>query len=66
MDVVSEAEWAQALEDIRAEEKRATRAADALAAKRRRLPAVAIDKPYRFRDRTARWGCATCSRAAGN
>ena len=33
---------------MRAEEKRATRARDALAAKRRRLPAVAIDKPYRF------------------
>ena len=48
MNVVSETEWAQALEDIRAEEKRATRAADALAAKRRRLPAVAIDTPYRF------------------
>jgi len=48
MDVVSETQWAQALEDIRAEEKRATRAADALAAKRRRLPAVAIDTPYRF------------------
>ena len=48
MNVVSETEWEQALEDIRAEEKRATRAADALAAKRRRLPAVAVDKPYRF------------------
>ncbi len=48
MNVVSETEWERALEDIRAEEKRATRAADALAAKRRRLPAVAVDKPYRF------------------
>jgi predicted dithiol-disulfide oxidoreductase (DUF899 family) len=48
MDVVSETEWAQSLEDIRAEEKRNTRAAAALAAKRRRLPAVALDKSYRF------------------
>ncbi len=48
MDVVSEREWAQALEEIRAEEKQATRAGDALAAKRRRLPAVAFEKPYRF------------------
>lgn len=48
MDVVSEAEWAQALEEIRREEKQATRVADALAAKRRRLPGVAFDKPYRF------------------
>jgi predicted dithiol-disulfide oxidoreductase (DUF899 family) len=46
--VVSETQWAQALEEIRADEKRATRASDALAARRRRLPAVAIDKPYHF------------------
>jgi predicted dithiol-disulfide oxidoreductase (DUF899 family) len=48
VDIVSQTEWAHALEDLRTEEKRATRAADALAAKRRRLPAVAVDKPYRF------------------
>jgi len=48
MEVVSQAEWTQALEGLRAEEKRATRNSDALAAKRRRLPAVAFDKPYRF------------------
>ncbi|HTU96292.1 MAG TPA: DUF899 domain-containing protein [Solirubrobacteraceae bacterium] len=48
MDVVSEMEWKDALNEIRAEEKRLTRAHDALAAKRRRLPAVAIDTPYRF------------------
>jgi predicted dithiol-disulfide oxidoreductase (DUF899 family) len=48
MEVVSQAEWTQALQDIRAEEKQATSAADALAAKRRRLPAVAFDTPYRF------------------
>jgi predicted dithiol-disulfide oxidoreductase (DUF899 family) len=48
MNIVSETEWAEALQQIRAEEKAATRAADALAAKRRRLPGVAIDKPYRF------------------
>lgn len=33
MDVVSETEWAQALWELRAEEKQATRARDALAAK---------------------------------
>ncbi len=49
MDVVSETEWTQALQDVRAEEKLATRAAQALAAKRRQLPAVAFDTPYRFR-----------------
>ncbi len=46
--VVSHDEWQQALNDIRAEEKRETRRRDALAARRRRLPAEAIDKPYRF------------------
>lgn len=48
MDVVSETEWAEALAEVRAVEKQATRAADALAAKRRRLPAMEIGKPYRF------------------
>ena len=48
MEIVSDRQWAEALEELRVEEKRATRAADALAAKRRRLPAVAVEKPYRF------------------
>jgi predicted dithiol-disulfide oxidoreductase (DUF899 family) len=47
-EVVSGTQWKQALDEIRAEEKRHTRERDALAAKRRRLPAVEIDKPYRF------------------
>jgi predicted dithiol-disulfide oxidoreductase (DUF899 family) len=47
-DVVSETEWAEAIQQIRAEEKRAMRAGDALAARRRRLPAVAIEKDYRL------------------
>jgi predicted dithiol-disulfide oxidoreductase (DUF899 family) len=46
--VVSPVQWQRALDEIRAEEKRATRERDALAARRRRLPAVAIDKPYVF------------------
>lgn len=48
MNVVSDTEWTEALQEIRAQEKRATRAAAALAAKRRRLPGVAFDTPYRF------------------
>src|ERR1700744_1861698 len=48
MDVVSNTEWQQALTQLRVQEKDATRAADALAAKRRRLPAVAFDTSYRF------------------
>jgi predicted dithiol-disulfide oxidoreductase (DUF899 family) len=50
--VVSEDEWRDALERLRAEEKAATRARDALAAKRRRLPMVRIEKDGTFLDLT--------------
>ena len=46
--VVSETEWQAARDALLAEEKEATRARDALAAKRRRLPIVRIDKGYVF------------------
>jgi predicted dithiol-disulfide oxidoreductase (DUF899 family) len=46
--VVSEAEWQAPLEALRAKEKDATRARDALAAERRRLPRVRIEKDYVF------------------
>jgi predicted dithiol-disulfide oxidoreductase (DUF899 family) len=46
--VVSPAEWQAARETLLAEEKEATRARDALAARRRRLPVVRIDKDYAF------------------
>jgi len=46
--VVSETEWQAAREALLAEEKEGTRARDALAAKRRRLPMVRIDKGYVF------------------
>jgi predicted dithiol-disulfide oxidoreductase (DUF899 family) len=46
--VVSAAEWQAAHESLLAEEKEATRARDALAARRRRLPRVLVDKDYVF------------------
>ena len=46
--VVSEAEWQAAREQLLAKEKDATRARDALAAERRRLPRVRIEKDYVF------------------
>jgi predicted dithiol-disulfide oxidoreductase (DUF899 family) len=46
--VVTETEWQEARKAVLAEEKEATRARDALAAKRRRLPMVRIDKEYIF------------------
>jgi predicted dithiol-disulfide oxidoreductase (DUF899 family) len=44
--VVSATEWQAAHDALLAEEKQATRARDALAAKRRRQPRVLIDKDY--------------------
>jgi predicted dithiol-disulfide oxidoreductase (DUF899 family) len=47
-EVVSEEEWRRARERLLAKEKEATRARDALAAERRRLPMVRIEKEYVF------------------
>jgi predicted dithiol-disulfide oxidoreductase (DUF899 family) len=44
--VVSQEEWEAASQTLRAKEKKATGARDALAAERRRLPRVRIDKEY--------------------
>jgi predicted dithiol-disulfide oxidoreductase (DUF899 family) len=54
--VVSQAEWEAAPEKLLAKEKEATRARDALAAERRRLPRVRVEKEYVFdrRDGKAR------------
>src|SRR3954469_552519 len=46
--VVSEAEWRAAREALLAKEKEATRARDALAAERRRLPMVEYSPDYEF------------------
>jgi predicted dithiol-disulfide oxidoreductase (DUF899 family) len=46
--VVDRAEWQQARDDLLLKEKAATQARDALAAERRRLPMVRIDKHYVF------------------
>jgi predicted dithiol-disulfide oxidoreductase (DUF899 family) len=46
--IVSPAEWEAAREGLLAKEKEATRVRDALAAERRRLPMVRIDKDYVF------------------
>src|SRR5438128_5544599 len=46
--VVSPAEWQVAGDELLVKEKEATRARDALAAERRRLPMVRIEKEYLF------------------
>ena len=46
--VVSQEEWKAAREELLAKEKELTRARDALAARRRRMPRLAVDKDYAF------------------
>jgi predicted dithiol-disulfide oxidoreductase (DUF899 family) len=46
--IVSAQEWDAAWQEMLAEEKKVTRARDALAAKRRRMPWLAVEKPYEF------------------
>jgi predicted dithiol-disulfide oxidoreductase (DUF899 family) len=46
--IVSAGEWQQARDDLLKAEKEATRAQDALAARRRRLPMVKFDSGYQF------------------
>ena len=46
--VVSPEEWAAAREKLLVKEKEHTRARDALAAERRRMPWMAVEKDYRF------------------
>ena len=47
-NVVSQTEWQAARDKLLAKEKELTRSLDALAAERRRLPMVRIEKAYRF------------------
>jgi predicted dithiol-disulfide oxidoreductase (DUF899 family) len=46
--IVSPQEWEAARAELLVEEKQFTRARDALAAKRRRMPRMAVDKAYTF------------------
>ena len=45
---VSPQEWEAAREELLVKEKELTRARDALAAERRRMPRMAVEKPYAF------------------
>lgn len=47
--IVSQTEWQAAIDDLRIAEKAHTRAGDALAAARRRLPMVPVDAHHRLR-----------------
>ena len=47
-EIVDQTKWQKQLDAIHVKEKEATKALDALAAERRRLPMVLIDTPYTF------------------
>jgi predicted dithiol-disulfide oxidoreductase (DUF899 family) len=47
-EIVSPAEWEDARQQLLVKEKEHTRARDALAAERRRMPMTAVEKDYRF------------------
>ena len=50
-DVVSAEEWEAARDELLVKEKELTRARDALAAERRRMPMLAVDREYAFESR---------------
>ena len=56
--VVSREEWNAAREDLLAKEKEHTRARDALAAERRRMPRMLVEKEYAFEGPGGRVGLA--------
>ena len=62
--VVSPQEWETARQQLLIKEKELTRARDALAAARRRMPWLAVEKQYQFEGPRAKRACLTCSTAA--
>ena len=64
--IVSPQEWEAAREELLVKEKALTRARDALAAERRRMPRMAVEKEYVVEGRPVRRACSTCSKAAAS
>jgi predicted dithiol-disulfide oxidoreductase (DUF899 family) len=64
--VVSAQEWEAARQQLLVKEKALTRARDALAAERRRMPWVAVEKGTSSTGRRERRACSICSKAAVN
>ncbi|EUA29298.1 hypothetical protein I548_2485 [Mycobacterium intracellulare] len=64
--IVTAQEWASAHRELLEEEKKLTRARDALAARRRRMPWMEVDSDYRFEGPGARSTWRVCSAAGAN
>ena len=62
--IVSRTEWDEVREQLLEKEKEVTRARDALAAERRRMPWMAVEKDYRFEGPNGPVACSSSSRAA--
>ena len=64
--IVTPEEWEAARTELLVKEKEVTRARDALAAQRRRMPWTPVEKEYTFEVRRAGRACSTCSRTAAS
>ena len=62
--IVSTQEWEAARQQLLVKEKELTRARDAMAAQRRRMPWMAIEKQYSFEGPKGKSASSTCSRDA--
>ena len=62
--IVSPQEWEAARQQLLVKEKAFTRSRDSLAAERRRMPWLAVEKKYEFDGPKATRACSTCSTAA--
>ena len=64
--IVSPQEWDAARQELLVKEKELTRARDALAAQRRRMPRMAVDKDYLFDGPSGPASLHDCSRAGAS
>jgi predicted dithiol-disulfide oxidoreductase (DUF899 family) len=64
--IVPPDEWERARQQLLVKEKALTRARDALAAERRRMPWLAVEKAYEFEGPEGKGTCSTCSRATAS
>ena len=64
--IVSQQEWEAARQQLLVKEKAFTRSRDALAAERRRMPWMSVEKRYEFGGPKGKLSLLDCSRAASS